>query len=83
MRLNHQLMCVSTVTLLSELQAQLQVVTWGDSQQRPRVLLRGDTLPGALFNFETALKVRISQPVSTAMGAKASALCPCIPTYCW
>jgi hypothetical protein len=37
-------------------QAQLQVVTWGDSQ-RPWVLLRGDTLPGALFNFETALKV--------------------------
>jgi hypothetical protein len=43
--------------LFVDVQAQLQVVTWGDTQQRPRVLLHSDTSPGALFNFETALKV--------------------------
>ena len=32
-------------------------MTWEDLQQRPRVLLHSDTSPGALFNFETALKV--------------------------
>jgi hypothetical protein len=49
--------CSCQCNLHADMQAQLQVVTWGDSQQRPRVLLHSDTSPGALFNFETALKV--------------------------
>ena len=68
--------------LLTEMQAQLQVVTWGDSQQRPRVLLHSDTSPGALFNFETALKVwRLSACTLVicvqALATCATAVLPC------
>ncbi len=61
--------------LLTEMQAQLQVVTWGDSQQRPRVLLHSNTSPGALFNFETALKVCCLPACTLVIGVHALATC--------
>jgi hypothetical protein len=61
--------------LLPDMQAQLQVVTWGDSQQRPRVLLHSDTSPGALFNFETALKVCCLSAYTLVIGVQALTTC--------